>query len=399
MSSLSSRLYYTDAYLTEFDAVVQDAIEVGGRPAVTLDVSAFYPTSGGQPFDTGTVGDARVLEVVDLDDGRVAHVLERALGPGLPVHGVVDWSRRFDHMQQHTGQHVLSAACDRICHARTESFHLGADTSTIDLAVAITADQVAAAEAEANRIVWDDRPVIVRFASADEARQLPLRKESLREGTLRLVDVEGFDLSACGGTHVGRTGGIGVIAVCGTERFKGGTRVEFVCGGRALTRFRQQRDLLAAGVRQLSVLPAELPDAIERLQADNKAQRTLARTLQSQLVVYEARALTDAAESSEGRRLVVRRMEGFDAQGLKAVALAIVVTPGCTACLLSADERPLVVIARSADVAVDSAAVLRRLIERFGGKGGGRPELAQGGGLTGEPDDILGAARELIGRS
>ena len=205
-------------------------------------------------------------------------------------------------------------------HARTESFHLGADTSTIDLAVAVTADQVAAAEAEANRIVWEDRPVIVRFASADEARQLPLRKESLREGTLRLVDVEGFDLSACGGTHVGRTGGIGVIAVCGTERFKGGTRVEFVCGGRALTRFRQQRDVLAAGVRQLSVLPAELPDAIERLQADNKAQRTLARTLQSQLVVYEARALTDAAESSEGRRLVVRRMEGFDAQGLKALA-------------------------------------------------------------------------------
>ena len=395
----SSRLDYTDAYLTEFDAVVQDAIEVGGRPAVTLDVSAFYPTSGGQPFDTGTLGDARVLEVVDLDDGRVAHVLERRLGAGLPVHGVVDWNRRFDHMQQHTGQHVLSAACDRICHARTESFHLGADTSTIDLAVAITADQVAAAEAEANRIVWEDRPVIVRFAFADEARQLPLRKESLREGTLRLVDVEGFDLSACGGTHVGRTGGIGVIAVCGTERFKGGTRVEFVCGGRALTRFRQQRDVLAAGVRQLSVLPAELPDAIERLQADNKAQRTLARTLQSQLVVYEARALTDAAESSEGRRLVVRRMEGFDAQGLKALALAIAVTPGCTACLLSADERPLVVIARSADVAVDSASVLRRLIERFGGKGGGRPELAQGGGLTAAPDVILAAARELLGGS
>src|SRR6185312_16028791 len=159
------------------------------------------------------------------------------------------------------------------------------------------------AEEEANRIVWEDRPVGVRFASADEARQLPLRKESLREGTLRLVDVEGFDLSACGGTHVARSGGIGVIAVCGTERFKGGTRIEFVCGGRALTRFRQQRDVLAAVTRQLSVVPAELAPAIERLQSENKTQRTLARALQSQLVAYEARSLTDAAESSAGRRV------------------------------------------------------------------------------------------------
>ncbi len=395
----SSRLYYSDAYLTEFDAVVQDAIEVGGRPAVTLDVSAFYPTSGGQPFDTGTLGDARVLDVVDLDDDRVAHVLDRALPSGVPVHGAIDWNRRFEHMQQHTGQHVLSAACDRICHARTESFHLGADSSTIDLAIAITADQVAAAEAEANRIVWEDRPVGVRFASADEARQLPLRKESLREGTLRLVDVEGFDLSACGGTHVSRSGGIGVIAVCGTERFKGGTRIEFVCGGRALTRFRQQRAVLAAVTRQLSVVPAELAAAIERLQSENKAQRTLARSLQSQLVGYEARTLTDAAESSGGRRLVVRRIEGFDAQGLKALAMAIVATPGCVACLLNAETPPLLIVARSGDVALDSAVVLRGLIERFGGKGGGRPELAQGGGLTGEPDAILGAARELVGRS
>ena len=392
----SSRLYYTDPYLTSFDAVVQDAIEIGGRPAVTLDVSAFYPTSGGQPFDTGTLGAARVLDVVDLEDGRVAHVLDREMAAGSSVHGDIDWARRFDHMQQHTGQHMLSAAFERQCHARTESFHLGVATSTIDLAVTVSAEQVAGAETEANRIVWEDRPVTVRFATADEARQLPLRKESVREGTLRLVDIEGFDLSACGGTHVTRSGSIGIIAVCGTERFKGGTRVEFVCGGRALARFRQQRDIVAAAVRQLSVLPAELPDAIERLQSDNKAQRTIGRTLQSQLVAHEARALTDAAESSAGRRLVIRRMEGFDAQGLKALAMAIAATPGCVACLLSADSPPLVVIGRSTDVAVDSAALLRGLIERFGGKGGGRPELAQGGGLVGPPDVILAAARELL---
>ena len=395
----TDRLYYADAYLTSFDAVVQDAIEIDGRPAVTLDVSAFYPTSGGQPFDTGTLGAARVLDVVDLEDGRVAHILDREVKAGSRVHGDIDWARRFDHMQQHTGQHVLSAAFDRLSQARTESFHLGADTSTIDLAVAVSADQVAAAEADANRIVWANQPVTVRFATAEEARQLPLRKESVREGTLRLVDVEGFDLSACGGTHVARTGGIGIIAVCGTERFKGGTRVEFVCGGRALTRFRRQREILASAIRQLSVLPAELPAAIDRLQSENKSQRAVARTLQSQLVAHEARALTEAAESPAGPRLVIRRMEGFDAPGLKALALAIAAVPGCVACLISADDPPMVVVSRSADVSLDSSAVLRGLIERFGGKGGGRPELAQGGGLVGPPDGILAAARELVGRS
>src|SRR5262249_8763201 len=154
----------------------------------------------------------------------------------------IDWRRRFDHMQQHTGQHVLSAAIDRLFHVRTVSFHLGAGTSTIDVARELTAREITDAENEANRIVWEDRPVAIRYASAAGAARLPLRKESLREGTLRLIDVEEFDLSACGGTHVSRTGAIGLIGVASSERFKGGHRLEFVCGGRALDRFRLLRD-------------------------------------------------------------------------------------------------------------------------------------------------------------
>jgi len=241
---MTLRLYYTDPSLQAFDAVVVGVERRDDRLLVTLDRTAFYPTSGGQPFDTGTLGGLRVIDVIDADDASIAHVLNLEPGtwnveqwnPGVAVHGLVDWPRRLDHMQQHTGQHVLSAAFDRLFGVRTVSFHLGAAVSTIDLARELTPVEIAAGETEANRIVWEDRPVGVRFATAEEAAQLPLRKESGREGTLRLIDVDGFDLSACGGTHVARTGAIGVIAVASWERFKGGQRIEFLCGGRALGR-------------------------------------------------------------------------------------------------------------------------------------------------------------------
>ncbi|HEY6211257.1 MAG TPA: alanyl-tRNA editing protein, partial [Vicinamibacterales bacterium] len=283
----TERLYYKDAYLRGFDATVTSAGRDGEARWVTLDRTAFYPTSGGQPFDTGTLGGFRIVDVVDRDDGSIAHVVESRtvnrepgtgnlepgtgnLEPGTSLHGEIDWRRRFDHMQQHTGQHVLSAAFDRLYKVATVSFHLGAESSTIDLARTVTADEIAKAEDEANRIVWEDRPVHIRFADAEEAAALKLRKPSAREGTLRLIDVEDFDLSACGGTHVARTGAIGVIAVASSERFKGGQRLEFVCGGRALARFRSLRDAVAASVRSLSVMPAELPAAIEKLHADTR---------------------------------------------------------------------------------------------------------------------------------
>ncbi len=192
---------------------------------------------------------------------------------GQAVHGEIDWARRFDHMQQHSGQHVLSAAFDKLFAVRTLSFHLGGAVSTIDLAREMSPAEIAAAETEANRVVWEDRPVTIRFADAEEAARLPLRKEPARGGTLRLIDVEDFDLSACGGTHVARTGGIGTIAVASWERFKGGQRLEFLCGGRALAGYRTLRDAMTASVRLLSVLPVELPAAIERLQADARDQK------------------------------------------------------------------------------------------------------------------------------
>jgi alanyl-tRNA synthetase len=230
---LTHRLYYTDSYLSRFDATVIEITSTAGRTGVVLDRSAFYPTSGGQPHDTGTLGEARVVDVFDRDDGAIVHVIEGPVPSGA-VSGTVQWDRRFEHMQQHTGQHVLSAAFQRACGVRTVSFHLGAETATIDLAREVTAGEIASAETAANEAIWKDLPVTIRFADAADAAVLPLRKETARTGSLRIVEVEEFDVSACGGTHVARAGEIGLVAVSGWERFKGGSRLEFRCGVRAL---------------------------------------------------------------------------------------------------------------------------------------------------------------------
>jgi alanyl-tRNA synthetase len=394
---MTDRLYYDDPYLREFDATVTAVEWRDNRAMVALDRTAFYPTSGGQPFDVGTLGSLRVVDVVDENGGTIAHVVENgAPQVGERVHGRVDWARRFDHMQQHTGQHLLSAACEHLFHVATRSFHLGAAASTIDVAREMTPQEIATAETEANRVVWDDRPVAIRYATAEEAASLKLRKEPVRGGTLRLIDVEAFDLSACGGTHVSRTGAIGIIAVASWERFKGGQRIEFLCGGRALDRFRRQRDSVADGVRLLSAVPEDLGPSIERLQAEAKEQKQEVTALQKELARYRAAELvqTGRAIGRGGANAVnaILRAIDADADGLKSLALAVTSNPGYVAVLISTSRPSRAVVARSADVALAANQVLAVLTARFGGRGGGKPELAQAGGLDAAADDILAAA-------
>ena len=398
---MTDRIYYTDPYTAEFDATVlsvEPIPENASRHGVVLDRTAFYPTSGGQPHDIGTLGGASVVDVIDRDDGSILHVVEGTVAAG-PVHGAIDWARRFEHMQQHTGQHVLSAAFDRLLSVRTVSFHLGTTASTIDLAREVSANEIAGAEREANRVVWENRSVAIRFADAADAATLGLRKESKREGMLRVIDVENFDVSACGGTHVARTGAIGIIAVAAFEKFKGGTRLEFLCGGRALTGYHALRDTVAASVRLLSVLPAELPAAIDRGQTDARDFRRQVKDLQTRLAGHEANALAARAEPIGAARVVLAALEvgdGWDANGLKSIATAIAARPGHAAVVISVPEPTAIVIARAPDVGLDSAAILKQLTVTFGGKGGGRPELAQGGGLSGDAKAILAAARTVI---
>jgi alanyl-tRNA synthetase len=245
--------------------------------------------------------------------------------------------------------------------------------------------------------VWQDRPVAIRFATADEAATLPLRKEPARSGPLRLIDVEDFDLSACGGTHVARTGAIGVIAIGGWEKFRGGSRVEFLCGGRALARFRLWRDSLAATQKFLSVAPDEMAAAVERMQGESKAQQRTLRGFQEKLAIHEAHALLEKAAPAGSQSLVIEALDGWDAQGLKAIAVAAAAAqPNVVAALFTTTMPALVVIARGSAATADAGALLKQLVTKFGGKGGGKPDLAQGGGLVATPAQLQDAMRAAL---
>jgi alanyl-tRNA synthetase len=408
---MTQRIYYSEPYRRSFDGTILAVDTVAGHTHVTLDQTAFYPTSGGQPFDTGTLGGAAVTDVIDREDGTIAHVVSGSPRVGEVVTGEIDWARRFDHMQQHTGQHVLSAAFDRLCGVRTESFHMGqlhpttqntrggglGLSSTIDLAREVSESEIAKAEDDANRIVWEDRPVTIRFASPEEAAAMPLRKESARTGPLRLIEVRDYDLSACGGTHVERTGAIGMIAIGGWEKFKGGSRVEFLCGGWALQRFRVWRGALSAVQKHLSVPPIEMAASIERMQEDAKGIQRTVRGFQEKLAAHEAQALAARAERIGDTLLIAEALEGWDPQGLKAIAVAATAAqPEAVVALFTSSTPAQVVIARGSKSNVDAGALLKRLAAEFGGKGGGKPDLAQGGGLGAPPTELIAYVKNLL---
>jgi alanyl-tRNA synthetase len=373
---VTSRLYYTDAYLREFDARLVAADDDGHR--VELDRTAFYPTSGGQPFDTGRLGDVPVVDVVDEGE-RIVHLLERPLAvrPGATVLGSIDWTRRFDHMQQHTGQHVLSAVFSDRFGLETVSVHFGAATSTLDLAVgALAAEQLAEAETLANAVVFENRRVTVAFE--DAARATGLRKPTDRSGEIRIISIDGVDRSACGGTHVRATGEIGAILLRHTERIRQETRVEFMCGGRAIHRAHADYDALAR-VAQLFTAPLdEVPDLAAAQLAELKDARSALRRLDTELARYRAAELHGAAtpDASGIRRIVERRPAGaadeLRALGHRLAELPRVVFVGAV------EAPPVLVLAASEDSGVDAGALLRRVLAEVGGRGGGSPRIAQG---------------------
>jgi alanyl-tRNA synthetase len=395
---MTHRLYYTDALLTKFDATVLSSTPLDADPSrhqIVLDTTAFYPTSGGQPFDSGVLGGRAVLDVVDSDDEVITHVLDGPLEAGAKVEGVIDWARRFDHMQQHTGQHILSAAFERACAARTVSFHLGVETCTIDLAREVTPAEIAAAESLANDFVFEDRPVRVRFVSEAEAAALPLRKDPSRTGTLRLVEIDDCDLSACGGTHVPATGRVGAIVVTSWERSKGGSRISFACGHRAVEAHRKLRDVVTGLVKQLTVAPHEIGAAIERFQAEGRANLKALRQLRETAAANEAGPLASAAEDTGTFRRVIVMRAGWDLAALKTLATAIAAHAGCVAVIIGDDTPVPVVAARASNVSFDAGAWIKNITTALGGRGGGRPELAQGG-VSNSVEKVLSFAQESV---
>ncbi|HEX6106521.1 MAG TPA: alanyl-tRNA editing protein [Gemmatimonadales bacterium] len=371
---MTQRLYYTDAYLRTFDASVVERSEDGLR--VYLDRTAFYPTSGGQPFDTGTLGGVRVLDVVDEHE-RVAHLVERPLSPG-PVAGAIDWPRRFDHMQQHTGQHLLSAVVADLFGYPTTSVHFGASASTLDLdGAALDHEQVLAAEERANAVVAENRPVEVSFEQPGVAAGL--RKPSERTGTLRIVTIGDLDRSACGGTHVRATGEIGPILIRKVERVRKSVRLEFLCGARAVRRARADFDLLVRLAASASAAPEELPALMEAQRVELKQSLTARRDLEAALDARRARELYEAATpDADGlRRVLVRDEPGTPMERLRLLAQTVTALP--RAVFVGTTREPSAVIfAGSEDSGVDAGRALRAVLESAGGRGGGGARLAQG---------------------
>jgi alanyl-tRNA synthetase len=371
---VTERLYYADSYLQRFSARIVDRSPDG--LTVYLDRTAFYPTSGGQPFDTGSLSGVAVIDVVDEDD-RVAHRLAAPAPLADAVDAVVDWDRRFDHMQQHSGQHLLSAVFEELYALKTVSFHLGSDSSTIDLeGISVDARVLAAVERRANKIVYQNRPLHVAFEHAAEVQGL--RKPSEREGTLRIVSIDGIDRSACGGTHVRATGEIGAILLRKTEKIRQSTRVEFLCGARAVRRAHADYDALAKAAQLFSTpledVPAAITAQLESLRTAEKARKKL----ELDLAAYQGKELYDAtAPGPDGFRRITRRLEKGSVDELRAVAQNF--TAREKAVFLAAlNDPPSVLLAVSADAGIDAGKAVKEAITASGGRGGGTPRIAQG---------------------
>jgi alanyl-tRNA synthetase len=374
---VTERLYYTDSYLREFRARVTGRSDDGRR--IYLDRTAFYPASGGQPHDTGSIAGVPLVEVEDEGE-RIAHIVAAPVD-GNGVDCRIDWDRRFDHMQQHSGQHLLSAVFVERFGIATVGFHLGQESSTIDLDTAtLEPPRLLETERRANQAVFENRPLAVSFEDAAETRDL--RKPSERAGTLRIVSIEGLDRSACGGTHVARTGEIGPILLRKLERIRNTMRVEFLCGGRAVGRARADFDALCRVAQMVSGSLDEAPGLVAaQFEAARHADK-LRRKLEADLAQYRGRELYAATAPDEaGVRRVLRRVPSGNLEDLRALAQSF--TAQAKAVFVAAlDEPPAVLLAVSADSGADSAIdagkLLKAALTQAGGRGGGNPRMAQG---------------------
>ena len=390
---MTDRLYYHDSFLYDFDAEVREVLD-SPRAALVLDRSAFYPTSGGQVFDTGAITtDAnhklKVTEVADAEDGRVVHYFEAerdfdktALKPGTRVRGQIDSTRRRDHMQQHSGQHVLSAAFIRLYNMPTVSFHMADDYCSIDLDTpTLTKEQIESAERLANEIILENRAVDIRFVPRDEAAQLGLRKLPPTErDELRLIDIRDFDLTACGGTHVAQTGQIASILLRKVEKVRQGWRVEFVAGQRAVSTARRDFTTLTETASLFSAHIYDVPQQARKSLDEIRSLRKQCEQSQEELAAAQAAALLTETPEANGRKLVVRTLADRDLNFVKLLAQKLTrLSTNAVVLLATTSPQPSLVFAQSAGQPFDMGALMKETMAKLGGRGGGSKDLAQGG--------------------
>ena len=398
---MTERLYYTDPTVTEFDGRV-----VATAPgAIILDRTAFYPTSGGQIFDTGRLESdgrsVRVVEVAENEAGEILHRVESSdlFAPGAALHGVIDRPRRRDHMQQHTGQHLLSAVFIELFNAPTVSFHMGDESCTIDLEVnSLSPQQIREAERRSNEIITDDVAVEIKFATPEEARQMGVRKipPDLKD-KLRLIEIRGHELTACGGTHVGRSGEIGSLLLRKAEKVKQGMRVEFVCGTRAVAAARKDFETLTSAAALFSSHLYDVPEQIRKTLDEAKSAGKREQKTQAELAESMAAAMVAATPEASGIRLVKRAFTDRDLGFIKLLAQKLAFHPAVLALLATTMPQPSLVFAQSAGGRFDMGALMKEAMSALGGRGGGSRDLAQGGAPAGaDIDAALNAAEKVV---
>ncbi|HKU24664.1 MAG TPA: alanyl-tRNA editing protein [Candidatus Sulfotelmatobacter sp.] len=384
---MTERLYYRDSFLYDFEAKISNVIDTP-RPAIILDRTAFYPTSGGQISDTGTLFNEeathKVTEVAEMEDGRIIHYLEAPteLKPGALVHGLIDGQRRRDHMQQHSGQHVLSAAFIRLFNFPTVSFHMADDYCSIDLeTVSLTEERLESAERLANATILENLPVDIRFVTRKEAEKLGLRKIPPTErDEMRLIDVRGFDLTACGGTHVRQTGQIGCILLRKSERVRQGFRVEFVAGQRVVSTARRDFSTLTEAASLFSSHIYDVPHQARKSLDEMKSLRKQREKVLDELAAAEAAVALAEVDENDGLRLVVRSFSDREMSFLKVFAQKLTrLAPNAVAILGTTSPPPALVFAQSAGQSGDMGALMKETLGKFGGRGGGSKDMAQGG--------------------
>ncbi|MFD2371534.1 DHHA1 domain-containing protein [Brevibacillus sp. GCM10020057] len=397
---MKDRLYYQDAYVQTFTAdVVKRGTEADGTPFVVLGQTAFYPTGGGQPCDLGVLGDVAVIDVEEVE-GEIRHRLAATLPEDVgTVAGRIDWERRFDHMQQHAGQHILSAAFLEVAGAETVAFHLGKERVTIDVRLdELTTVVWEAVELRANQVVLENRPIEARFVDDEELATLPLKKQPTVTENIRVVIIPEYDYNPCGGTHPARTGEVGMIKILGWERHRGNIRLEFICGWRALRDYSRKQAAVREAARLLMTGDAELVAQTERLVAERDALKQSLQEKERLLLEGEVRQQLAQAERLGACRLLQLTFADRSIQQLQQFSQQAVAQAPDVICLLAATgEKLQLVFARGPEVSVAVNQLMKETLPLIEGKGGGNPAMAQGGGQPVRPaEEVLAHAREQL---
>jgi alanyl-tRNA synthetase len=392
----TERLYNDDPYLTEFRAEVIETLPYGDKYGIVLDRTAFYPVGGGQPWDTGYLNDEKVSEVIEKD-GKLLHIVDNKL-LSAEVKGSVNWARRFDFMQQHTGQHILSACFEKLLNGSTDSFHMGKDIVSIEINIdSFSIDDAERIENMANDIIYYNLPVITRVVNGEELNSLPLRKMPKVTENIRIVEVKEIDYSPCGGTHVRTTGEVGMIKIKSWEKCKGGIRFTFVCGNRALKDYGMYNSIIRTLSEKLSVRDSEIIEAIDKLLLDLRNTEKQLSAFTQELMRVEAENIIRECPVVSGIRLISKVFDNRSINDVKLLAQYLTKAPGTVALLACKNENAQVIFSRSEDVNMDMNTLFKAVLPIIDGKGGGNSKTAQGGGSKAEGlEEFMNNARNLI---